>query len=236
MLCILLVHYWVLSAVRGFQKQLEAEEKIRHLEQTSAMLGSQYAIMQARMEQTRRARHDLRQHLTAIQGCIDSGDMSTLAEYVQAYGASLPSETVRTFCRNYAVDAVLRYYAEKADAIGAKMDVAFRMEQKPVIPEPALCVLLGNLLENALDACTADGGDCFVRVSAHQTGDSMLSIAVDNTCAQAPLWKDGKLLSSKHEGTGTGTDSVRVIAEQYNGDARFEWKDGVFYASVMLNP
>ena len=34
----------------------------------------------------------------------------------------------------------------------------------------------------------------------------------------------------------TGTESVRLIAQRYGGDAKFHWDDGVFYASVILNP
>ena len=37
------------------------------------------------------------------------------------------------------------------------------------------------------------------------------------------------------DGFGIGTESVRVIAERYSGDPRFEWKDGMFYVSVMLS-
>ena len=44
------------------------------------------------------------------------------------------------------------------------------------------------------------------------------------------------LLSTKHSGYGIGTESIRMIAERYHGDARFAWKDGIFYASIMLNP
>ncbi len=236
MLCLLFAYYYVLEAVQSFQKHVEATERVRHLEQISAMQESQYAMMQERMESARRARHDLRQHLTAIQGCIDSGDMEALAAYVKDYGKELPPETVHSFCKNYAVDAVLRHYAERAAAVGVDIEVSFQMSSKPVIPEPALCVLLGNLLENALDTCTQEQGERFIRVSALQTGDSMLSITVDNACSQAPAWENGRLRSTKHEGNETGTVSVRMIAERYNGDARFEWKDGVFYASVMLNP
>ena len=49
-------------------------------------------------------------------------------------------------------------------------------------------------------------------------------------------WINEKLVSTKAAGSGIGTESIRMIAEQYRGDARFEWRDGVFYASVMLNP
>lgn len=230
-----LTGYFLVYAVRTYQKQLEHEEHIRRLEEISTIQGNQYAMLKSRMEDMRRARHDLRQHLMAIQGCIDSGDMETLAAYVREYGANLPSDTMRTFCKNVAVDAVLRYYVDKAMDAGADVDVAFDMDDQAIIPEPTLCVLLGNLLENALYACQELDGSRFIRINARQTGASMLSIAIDNS-SRAPVERDGRLLSTRHDGPGTGTESVRLIAQQYGGDARFHWQDGVFYASVVLNP
>ena len=130
----------------------------------------------------------------------------------------------------------MSYYAEKAEKSGLRMEAEFRMDSRCVIPEPALCVLLGNLLENALEACSRESEPGPIRVRAMQTGESMLSLTVDNPCSRRPRWTDGRLLSEKSDGFGSGTESVRIIANQYNGDARFEWRDGVFYASVMLNP
>lgn len=136
------------------------------------------------------------------------------------------------------------------------MEISFLMGKKTIIPEPEFCVLLGNLLENALDACTAANtllseenrfpqdsaendmptadGSCFIRVNAKQTGTSMFCLAVDNSSSCPPKLDGEQFYSSKHAGFGMGTASVRLITEKYHGDARFEWKDGVFYASVML--
>ena len=100
------------------------------------------------------------------------------------------------------------------------MQVTIQMADPPVIPETEFCVLVGNLLENAVDACADTDAEIqsFIRLHVVQTGSSMLSITADNT------------------GYGIGTESIRMIAERYSGDARFRWKDGIFYASVMLNP
>jgi hypothetical protein len=196
---------------------------------------AQYRALQKSMEETRRARHDLRQHLKVIQNCANGGDLDTLCDYVKKLGESIPPDMARTFCKNYAVDAVLQYYAEKAMESSADMEISVRMGERTIIPEPEFCVLLGNLLENALEAC-APNGRRRIRVGVRQAGESMLSITVDNTCLQPPVWEGGKLRSGKHKGFGVGTESVRETAERYNGDARFEWKDGVFFASVMLNP
>lgn len=245
MLCMFLIYYHILLIIRQIQKQAAAEEQARSLGHLIQIQAGQYAMLQSRMEDTRRARHDLRQHWAVLKGCIDSGDRDALADYVRRYGESLPVDSQRVFCKNYAVDALLNFYAEKADRLGILMEISFQAEPKSIIPEPEFCVLLGNLLENALDACSgcADPGvcaapkkPCFIRVNARQTGESMLSLAVDNTCPHPPQMEGEQFCSSKHEGFGIGTMSVRLIAKRYHGDARFEWKDGVFYASVMLNP
>lgn len=72
---------------------------------------------------------------------------------------------------------------------------------------------------------------CFIRVNARQAGNSMFCLAMDNASPCPPEMGGGQFCSCKHEALGMGTVSVRLIAERYRGDARFEWKDGVFYAS-----
>lgn len=101
--------------------------------------------------------------------------------------------------------------------------------------EPELCALLGNLLENAVEACRVvqDEMAAYIRLHIRLDGN-LLSITVDNTCPVPPAEQDGRLLSSRHEGYGVGTRSVRSVAEKHHGSARFEWRDGEFFASVLL--
>ncbi len=233
LLALMLLFYLMFYLMaRGLGKTMRLHRENEFLQ----MQASQYRILQKNMENTRRARHDLRQHFMALQGCIESGSLEAVADYVQSYGEKLPPDTVRTYCKNYAVNALLRYYGEKAMQEEVDMEVSVRMEEHTVIPEPEFCVLLGNLLENALDACAVSNRPHFVRVNIRQTGSSMLSLTVDNTSSQPPVWEKGKLRSSRRDDFGMGTESARIIAERYNGDVRFEWKDNIFYASVMLNP
>lgn len=200
------------------------------------MQSAQYRILQKNMEETRRARHDLRQHITVIQSCIDRKSWDKLEEYIKDYSKNLPTDVARNYCKNYAVDALLCYYAEKAFNAHTEFDISVSMGENTIIPEPEFCVLLGNLLENALDACLLSDKERFIKVVMEQTGNSMFSMIIDNTSIQEPNWEKGKLLSCKHDGFGMGTESVRIITQRYHGDVRFEWKDNVFYTSIMLNP
>lgn len=197
---------------------------------------SRYEALRKSIEESRRVHHDLRQHLKVVQECVAAGDMDTLTDYLKKYDQAIPTDLGRNYCDNYAVNALLRYYGEQAEALGVEMEVSFQAGKETVIPEPEFCALLGNLLENALDACAGASGQRYIQVMARQTGDSVLSLTVDNTSPVPPVVENGRLQSSKRGGSGTGTESVRIIAERYHGDARFQWQDGMFYASVLLNP
>ena len=241
LICMFLISHFMILFIQQLKEQLETSTRNQAMERLLQIQHDQYSMLQARIAENRRARHDFRQHLRVIQDCVKRGDLEDLKSYLAEYEKQFPSHSDHIYCNSYAVNAILAFYADKAENHNIRLDVKIQMSDTPVIPETEFCVLLGNLLENALDACQtgrpeSETSQPFIRVCAIQTGTSTLSITVDNTSVFKPTWINEKLVSTKAAGSGIGTESIRMIAEQYRGDARFEWKDGVFYASVMLNP
>lgn len=241
LICMFLISHFMTLFIQQLKEQLETNTRNQAMERLLQIQHDQYSMLQARIAENRRARHDFRQHLRVIQDCVKRGDLEDLKSYLAEYEKQFPSHSDHIYCNSYAVNAILAFYADKAENHNIRLDVKIQMSDTPVIPETEFCVLLGNLLENALDACQtgrpeSETSQPFIRVCAIQTGTSTLSITVDNTSVFKPTWINEKLVSTKAAGSGIGTESIRMIAEQYRGDARFEWKDGVFYASVMLNP
>ncbi len=187
------------------------------------------------IDETRRARHDLSQHLRLINQYLNTGSQDALREYVEHYEASLPPNRNITFCKNYAVNTILCYYYEEARQSGVDFSASLDLPEKLPISEPEFCSMLGNLLENALFACReAKEAAPFIRILAKTEG-GVLWLTIDNTALQEPAWENGRIRSSRHEGFGLGTASVRTTAANHNGDATFQWKDEVFYASVSLS-
>lgn len=241
LICMFLISHFMILFIQQLKEQLETNTRNQAMERLLQIQHDQYSMLQARIAENRRARHDFRQHLRVIQDCVKRGDLEDLKSYLAEYEKQFPSPSDHIYCNSYAVNAILAFYADKAENHNIRLDVKIQMSDTPVIPETEFCVLLGNLLENALDACQTGRSESktsqpFIRVCAIQIGTSTLSITVDNTSVFKPTWINEKLVSTKAAGSGIGTESIRMIAEQYRGDARFEWKDGVFYASVMLNP
>lgn len=138
------------------------------------------------------------------------------------------------FFARTAVNAVLTYYAEEARKQKIDFDVTCPLPEQLPAHEPEICALLGNLLENAIDSCKELTNTApFIRIAITCKGHIML-FTVDNSCQSKPKQKNGRFLFTKHDGYGTGTYSVKATAERSGGSVKFEYKDGVFYTSVLL--
>ena len=75
-----------------------------------------------------------------------------------------------------------------------------------------------------------------MRVVVQCSSGGDITIVADNTAPKPPRkGDDGTFLTTKPTGSGIGLQSIRYVAQQYNGMANFEWHDGMFYASVFLN-
>ena len=187
------------------------------------------------MEQTRSLRHDFRQHLHVISGLTEAGQLEELKQYLHQYESEL-SDARPTLCANPAVDALAGYYDNEARQKGVPIEWKLELPKLLPLPEADLCMILGNLLENALHASrklTPDQRQ--VRVMARMLSPAMLGIVVENRYDGVLKKQSGILHSTKHEGTGIGLISIETAVHKYNGDLTVETKNNVFRANVLLN-
>ena len=154
--------------------------------------------------------------------------------HLEQYCKQLPDHSLITFCENIAANIVLSHYAQEAERLGIAYSVVANIPASCPVEGHDLSVLFGNLLENAVDACVASKTTARSIVVRAVYKKGSLCIAIDNTfdgkIMQDP---DGTFSSTKHAGKGLGTVSVRTIASKYHGTCRFDWKDQMFYASVI---
>ena len=103
------------------------------------------------------------------------------------------------------------------------------------IPDNVLSVLLGNLLENALEASRhVETGKRKITIKSVCSG-GMILFKISNTYAGTLLPnKNGLYLSTKHTGSGIGLASVRSIVEQNQGRMEITHTDTQFIVTVML--
>lgn len=221
-------------ALKQTAENVSLLEKATMIQRQLAMENTHYATISRHIEETKAARHDLRHHLALIQAYVDSGNNKKLKEYINQYIESVPEDTVITLCKNYAVNSITHYYMDQARAENIETDIHITLPEVIGIADSDLCIVFGNLLENAVEACrSSKASNLFIAVSATLAGNYVV-IAVDNSF-EGDIRRDKDVfLSSKHNGKGIGITSVQAVAEKYSGQTKFDYFDNVFRASVML--
>lgn len=212
------------------------QQKIMELQARNHQLSTQalqYGNLQDKITEARRAKHDVRHHITLMKKYVDDKDYDALSEYLNNYQKSIPDEHI-FFCENAAVNTILSYFSGQARTFGITYTVSASVPENISISETDLSILFGNLLENAIDACNAESGENKKIIVRANTDDHSLCVTIDNTFSGSlNINEEGRFISSKHDGLGLGTESIKSIAGKYNGVCQFEANDGMFYASVM---
>jgi len=149
---------------------------------------------------------------------------------------TLPEDCNIIFCENYALNMLLVYYSQLSKQNGINFSAEISVPAEIKVSDSDISVLIGNLLENAIDACSVQKSKDRKIIIHGCIKNSCLLFTIDNTF-ENDIRKDadGVYYSTKHCGNGIGIESAKAIVERYKGIMRTEQKNGFFYVSVMLN-
>ena len=202
---------------RGFQAQAE----LQSLTQAAHAQKVYIAEAQARYEQTKSFRHDIKNHLSVLDGLLRSGKLEEGREYLKKLEAVSEALSFPYQTGNPVVDILL------GEKLGLAKEIA--AEVSLVLPKPCgiddfdLCVLFANALDNAITACRANDGAKAIRICGKRQGDFYM-LTFENTCSDKPL-----------PPAGTGLSNIKAVAEKYHGALMTEKNGRQYYLSVLLN-
>lgn len=235
--CIYTVHYVSLRILSRLAESYAVKEQYRTIRLLDSVQKSQMATLQYNLEQFKKARHDYRHHLITIKGLLEQEETDFALEYINDYLGSYATLKTTRYCQNPSSNALLNYYIQTAHTQGIAVNSSISLPQSLPVPEIDFCTILGNLLSNAVEACQRQTqGTPSITINIGQAGESMIALSIQNTYSHHIRMKDGRFLSSKREDMGTGTTSVRYLVERYHGILKFDYSNGIFEASLLLNP
>ena len=211
--------------------------KNKKLQQENLFLSVQqerYENLRSAIEEARQARHDIRHHFVQLSVMAEDGNLEKIKDYLQNAMDKIPSFDFH-FCENQSVDNVIGYYYALAQKEEIPFDARVDLPQELSVDEMDLCLILSNLLENALEASrktTMSRQQILLEIRQHSA--SLLLIRVENNFYGIIKEKNHLLHSTKRKGLGIGTQSVRRMAEKNDGSCNFTYENGVFIAKIML--
>jgi hypothetical protein len=189
-------------------------------------------------EGMRAARSETIEAAEKIIACARIGAHDEISGLLRERIERLDTTTSQRVCENEAVNALAVYYAGLAREDG--IDVSFKLD----IPRKAgriqnvdLTRIVGNMLENAIEACRRmDYGASFISLRAQTAGDMLVIVMSNSFDGDFGSPSGDRYISRKREsGVATGLNSIQSVAVRYDGSVKFEAKDRVFTTSVRLD-
>ena len=224
--------------IKDNQKAISLANDLHQLEISIDAQKKHNDILIEHENEVRRQRHDLRHHIVSIKQLADEGKIDAIQDYINNLSQTIPSNNVKDFCDNQVANALLSYYYDEAHKNGIQIEIQVHIpSHNEHISDNGICIIIGNLLENAMEACQRiKEGDKYIIFKSMIQGQ-LLIFTMDNTFDGSVRKKDDRFISAKVEDgsrIGIGLRSVMEIAHQYNGEGEFEAEGTIFHSSVYL--
>ena len=193
-----------------------------------------YKMLTEQYSQTERLRHDMKNHIIALSALSQNKEWEKIDAYLKNMeGVALNADGDMT--GNKAVDALLYQKRKRAKEENIKWECDVQIPKGCCINEFDLCVLFGNLLDNALNACgRMQRRECrFINIKARTVKKCFL-LEVKNSMDGTEKYVEEFTIKEGLPEHGIGLLNVGDVVNKYNGAVKKEAENGVFVISILL--
>lgn len=223
--------FFVLEGTLSSWKQ-SFENETEHAMQD--ILGHQYEEIKTIYLNMRGWRHDYHNHIQVMKAQMAAGNLEELARYLDELEQDLNRVDTYVKSGNRMVDAILNSKISLAEQKEIKVNCKAGLPEQLSTDDVDLCVILSNLLDNAIEACEKIPVEArFLRIymTAHQ---SQLYVSIQNSAKEELNFDEKNYISSKRGNHGLGMKRVKAMVEKYEGYLRLANEPGIFAAEVTM--
>lgn len=183
-------------------------------------------------------RHNIKSTLISILAYAENGDTKKIADYISEILESngVKSESISN-SGNIVIDSLIDYWATVSEKDGIEYSVNISVPMEMSFKGADVCLILGNLLENAVEAARKAEGKKQIRIQIKYDRNNLL-VFVENTYnGNIIKLNDNQLKSTKEdvENHGVGLPSVYRAVSKYQGTVAIEDSvSGWFRVRVVL--
>lgn len=186
-------------------------------------------------EETQMIKHDIKQVYSVMESLVSTGKYDEALEYIRKADNNAVLNEAVINVNNELLNAILNSKINFAQTNGIEV---FCVCEKNIIgiENEDLCTLLGNMLDNAIEACIkCDKKKRYIEINISSYGNKII-ITISNTVQNNVLSDNENLVTTKLETElhGFGIKSIRQIAQKYEGSFRYYQDDDIFTSEVVL--
>jgi len=184
-------------------------------------------------------RHDYHNHMQKIKAHIALNQIEEVEKYLSELESDLKRVDVKYKTGNIGLDAILNSKLALAENMGIAVNCKVQINDLSEdyimkVSNIDLCVLFGNLVDNAIEACEKISIDSkFIRIYMCTMKDQ-LYISVTNSTSEKIRRLDKEYISNKRGNHGHGLRRIDMIVEKYDGYINRKNEPEVFATEIML--
>lgn len=178
-------------------------------------------------------KHDFHHHLQSLKGQLEAGEVDRALAYIEQLDNQLMNVDTLLKTGNVSLDAILSAKIAQAKAENIAVTVKANVPDALTISDLELSIIIGNLLDNAIEACRTVTGERFIRIFISMKG-TMLYFSMLNA-AGAKKKKTGSLFATHKDGVhGFGLRRAETILEEHGGWVKYNSEDGAFTSEFLV--
>lgn len=199
------------------------------------LMGTHYREIEHMYREIRGWRHDFRNHIQLLKTYVQKGDLETVDAYLTELEDDLKRVDPAIKTGNVLADAILNSKISLAKAQGIPTQVDAHIPVRLSISDVDLCVVLGNLFNNAIEAnLQLPEGQRMIRVYMDMKGNQ-LYISFTNFAPGGKQSKvNGRFSSTKGQGHGYGLFRMDAVVKRLGGYLRRASEEGAFTTEILL--
>lgn len=196
--------------------------KTLHMQQQITFQTEKYQQLSSAYRKTRRIVHDIKKHYFSIQTHIEKQEYDKLDDYLKTAISDLESSYAKINTGNLVIDSLVSNYSDLASEEGISFTTDIHIDSDCIpVKDYDLCVILGNLLDNSLQACRKlpVPEQRFINVHIYMDTNNTFIIHLSNPAVPKDVHKgDGREIDFSYTLVhGYGLENVRTIATAYHG-------------------
>lgn len=221
--------------LRRIGQETELRSEISLLKQSNFYQEENMKVILQKQEQTQKMRHDLKNFLVVVQGLAKNNEDEKIISSCNEYLEEMGNSGQQKYTGIQTVDCLLEYKLNQAEQKHIQSVVQATSLRLREIGEINFCIMLGNLLDNAIEELEKVEENKKLEICLQQVGEE-IQLTVKNTL-RSPVFMDNPGLETTKEDKemhGLGVKSVRGIVEQYHGMIEFYEEGRKFVCHVIL--
>ncbi len=219
----------LIYTIRMTASNTELRIRSEMLEDQVHSQGNYYSHLASTYADIRKMRHDIDNHIYAVEGLLERGEIQDAKEYIHKLSEQDRVEVPFADCRNTVIASYLEKKREDILKEGITFETDLHLPADISISNPDLICIYGNILDNAVEACR-NTENSRISLATHYEAP-YLTIFCTNTVSETAGEKKRRIPELER---GIGSTILSSLADQYDGHFTSGPEEGMYRTEIIL--